>query len=65
MTENVQPAASSGAGANGDQPGIAHYEKQRQYLKELLQNRKLIERQLVGFLLNLRAARSLYIRDMH
>ncbi|KAI1277143.1 histone acetyltransferase subunit NuA4-domain-containing protein [Xylaria sp. FL0933] len=48
MTENVHPATSSGAGATGDQPGIAHYEKQRQYLKELLQNRKLIERQLVA-----------------
>ncbi|KAI1430096.1 histone acetyltransferase subunit NuA4-domain-containing protein [Xylaria sp. FL1777] len=48
MSENVQPATSSGAGANGDQPGVAHYEKQRQYLKELLQNRKLIERQLVA-----------------
>ncbi|KAI1365660.1 histone acetyltransferase subunit NuA4-domain-containing protein [Xylaria arbuscula] len=48
MSENVQPGTGSGAGANGDQPGIAHYEKQRQYLKELLQNRKLIERQLVA-----------------
>ncbi|KAI1736899.1 NuA4-domain-containing protein [Xylaria scruposa] len=48
MSENVQPAAGSSAGANGDQPGLAHYEKQRQYLKELLQNRKLIERQLVA-----------------
>ncbi|KAI3342601.1 NuA4-domain-containing protein [Ustulina deusta] len=41
-------STSSGAGANGDQPGFAHYDKQRQYLKELLQNRKLIERQLVA-----------------
>jgi hypothetical protein len=49
MSENIQPANSSG-GANGDQPGLAHYEKQRQYLKELIQNRKLIERQLVSYL---------------
>ncbi|KAI0539950.1 histone acetyltransferase subunit NuA4-domain-containing protein [Xylaria digitata] len=48
MTENVQPITNSSAGSNGDQPGVAHYEKQRQYLKELLQNRKLIERQLVA-----------------
>ncbi|KAI8632040.1 NuA4-domain-containing protein [Xylariaceae sp. FL1651] len=48
MAENVQPATSSGAGVNGDQPGMAHYEKQRQYLKELLQNRKTIERQLIA-----------------
>ncbi|KAI0553620.1 NuA4-domain-containing protein [Xylaria curta] len=48
MSENVQPATGSSAGTNGDQPGLAHYEKQRQYLKELLQNRKLIERQLVA-----------------
>jgi chromatin modification-related protein EAF6 len=48
MAENVQPATSSGGGANGDQPGFAHYEKQRQSLKELLQNRKIIERQLVS-----------------
>ncbi|KAI3329271.1 NuA4-domain-containing protein [Xylariaceae sp. AK1471] len=48
MAENVQPATSSSGGANGDQPGFAHYEKQRQYLKELLQNRKVIERQLVA-----------------
>ncbi|KAI1118878.1 NuA4-domain-containing protein [Nemania sp. NC0429] len=47
MSENVQPT-SSGAGAHGDQPGIAHYEKQRQYLKELIQSQKLFERQLVA-----------------
>ncbi|CAJ2501821.1 Uu.00g046740.m01.CDS01 [Anthostomella pinea] len=46
MAENVQPAATPGSGANGEQPGIAHYEKQRQYVKELLQNRKVLERQL-------------------
>ncbi|KAJ8107570.1 hypothetical protein ONZ43_g6692 [Nemania bipapillata] len=48
MTENLQPSTSSGAGAHGDQPGFAHYEKQRQYLRELIQNRKLIERQLIS-----------------
>ncbi|GAW21655.1 hypothetical protein EKO27_g2883 [Xylaria grammica] len=48
MSENMQPVTNPNAGSNGDQPGIAHYEKQRQYLKELLQNRKLIERQLVA-----------------
>ncbi|KAI1262939.1 NuA4-domain-containing protein [Xylariaceae sp. FL1019] len=47
MAENVQPGAGAGAGA-GDQPGLAHYEKQRQYLKELIQSRKSIERQLVA-----------------
>ncbi|KAI0523696.1 histone acetyltransferase subunit NuA4-domain-containing protein [Xylaria bambusicola] len=47
-SENIQPVTNSGHGGNGDQPGVAHYEKQRQYLKELLQNRKLIERQLVA-----------------
>ncbi|KAI1490684.1 histone acetyltransferase subunit NuA4-domain-containing protein [Biscogniauxia mediterranea] len=41
MTENVQPAAAS-----ADQPGLAHYESQRQHLKELLHSRKVIERQL-------------------
>ncbi|KAI1322892.1 NuA4-domain-containing protein [Xylariaceae sp. FL0255] len=46
MSENVQPATGSGAGANSEQPGMVHYEKQRQYLKELIQNRKSIERQL-------------------
>ncbi|KAI1122607.1 NuA4-domain-containing protein [Nemania abortiva] len=46
MTENVQPATSSGVGTHSDQPGFAHYEKQRQYLKELIQNKKIIERQL-------------------
>ncbi|KAI0401801.1 histone acetyltransferase subunit NuA4-domain-containing protein [Xylaria palmicola] len=48
MAENVQPATGAAAGANGDQPSIAHYEKQRQYLKELIQTRKLLERQLVA-----------------
>jgi len=48
MSENVQPATSSGAGPSSEQPGLAHYEKQRQYLKELLHNRKIIERQLVS-----------------
>ncbi|KAI1431705.1 histone acetyltransferase subunit NuA4-domain-containing protein [Xylaria sp. CBS 124048] len=50
MSENFQPTAASGAGANnGDgQPGVAHYEKQRQILKELIQNRKLLERQLIA-----------------
>ncbi|KAI2638118.1 NuA4-domain-containing protein [Xylaria nigripes] len=48
MTENFQPTTTSGAGASGDQPGLAHYEKQRQYLKELLQNRKVLERQLIA-----------------
>ncbi|KAI1824525.1 NuA4-domain-containing protein [Xylaria intraflava] len=48
MSENFQPATTSGAGASGDQPGFAHYEKQRQYLKELIQNRKQLERQLMA-----------------
>ncbi|GAP87372.1 putative histone acetyltransferase subunit 4 protein [Rosellinia necatrix] len=48
MSENMQPTTSSGAGANGDQPGLAHYEKQRQYLKGLIQDRKVIERQLIA-----------------
>ncbi|KAI0107475.1 histone acetyltransferase subunit NuA4-domain-containing protein [Nemania sp. FL0031] len=48
MTENVQPATSSGAGAHNDPHGLAHYEKQRQYLRELIQNKKLIERQLIS-----------------
>ncbi|KAI0395828.1 NuA4-domain-containing protein [Xylariaceae sp. FL0594] len=48
MTENIQPATGSGAGASTEQLGLAHYEKQRQYLKELLHNRKVIERQLVA-----------------
>ncbi|KAI1345168.1 histone acetyltransferase subunit NuA4-domain-containing protein [Xylariaceae sp. FL0016] len=46
MAENVQPAGAPGASTNGGQPNIAHYEKQRQHLKELLNNRRLIERQL-------------------
>ncbi|KAI1813269.1 NuA4-domain-containing protein [Poronia punctata] len=48
MSENVQPATSANAGPSNEQPGLAHYEKQRQYLKELLQNRKIIERQLLA-----------------
>ncbi|KAI0482834.1 histone acetyltransferase subunit NuA4-domain-containing protein [Xylariaceae sp. FL0804] len=47
MAENVQPAPNAGGGgANGDQAGVAHYDKQRQYLRELLHNRKALEKQL-------------------
>ncbi|KAI0022160.1 histone acetyltransferase subunit NuA4-domain-containing protein [Xylariomycetidae sp. FL0641] len=46
MSENIQPAAAPGAGGSGDQPGLAHYEQQRAYLKELLQNKREIERKL-------------------
>ncbi len=44
MAENAQPA---GAGA-GDTSGVPYYEKSRQQLKELLQKRRNLERQLVG-----------------
>ena len=33
---------------NPDAPGMPYYEKSRQHLKELLQKRKNLERQLVG-----------------
>lgn len=36
------------AGANADTPGMPYYEKSRQTLKELLQKRKTLERQLVS-----------------
>ncbi|KAI1172432.1 NuA4-domain-containing protein [Nemania sp. FL0916] len=48
MSENVQPATSTGVGAHGNQVGIEHYEKQRQYLKDLIANKKIIERQLIA-----------------
>ncbi len=43
MSENAQPAN----GGSADAPGIPFYEKSRQQLKELLQKRRQLERQLV------------------
>ncbi|KIH86994.1 hypothetical protein SPBR_08676 [Sporothrix brasiliensis 5110] len=42
MADKVQVAG----GANTDTPGMPYYEKSRQHLKELLQKRKVLERQL-------------------
>lgn len=63
-SDNTVPSASATTAANGASSGTAsalppggienipagmpYYEKSRQKLKELLQRRKLLERQLVG-----------------
>ncbi|CAK7240928.1 MAG: hypothetical protein STHCBS139747_002385 [Sporothrix thermara] len=38
--------SQGGAAVNADTPGMPYYEKSRQHLKELLQKRKTLERQL-------------------
>ncbi|CAK7219998.1 hypothetical protein SCUCBS95973_004007 [Sporothrix curviconia] len=38
--------SQGGAAVGADTPGMPYYEKSRQHLKELLQNRKTLERQL-------------------
>ena len=41
--------SQGGAAVNADTPGMPYYEKSRQHLKELLQKRKTLERQLVSY----------------
>ena len=46
MAENVAPAPT--AGANGDVPGQPFYDKTRQHLKDLLQKKHRLERNLAA-----------------
>jgi hypothetical protein len=45
MSENVPPA-SAAVGTNGDVPGQPFYDKARAHLKDLLQKKRLLERNL-------------------
>ncbi|KPI41030.1 Chromatin modification-related protein EAF6 [Cyphellophora attinorum] len=48
MAENVPPGSASKPAANGDRPGLPYYEKLRRDLRDTLQKKRLIDRNMAA-----------------
>jgi chromatin modification-related protein EAF6 len=48
MAENVPPGSAAKPAANGDRPGLPYYEKLRRDLRDTLQKKRLIDRNMAA-----------------
>lgn len=48
MAENVPPGSAAKAAANGDRPGLPYYEKLRRDLRDTLQKKRMIDRNMAA-----------------
>ena len=48
MAENVPPGSAAKAAANGDRPGLPYYEKLRRDLRDTLQKKRLLDRNMAA-----------------
>ena len=48
MTENVPPGSATKAVASADRPGLPYYEKLRRDLRDTLQRKRLLDRNMVS-----------------
>lgn len=47
MAENVPPGSAAKPAASGDRPGLPYYEKLRRDLRDTLQKKRLLDRNMV------------------
>jgi chromatin modification-related protein EAF6 len=63
MAENVPPGSATKAAANGDRPGLPYYEKLRRDLRDTLQKKRLLDRNLAAIEEQIYRQETSYLED--